>query len=111
MKTIALGSFLAIAAALVWAGLPRLAGHALTAPGDPDVLEVQQAAAGPGLARHPLLLHVHGRNAGGLPRITNTAPRGNNPAQVRADLGLHPDGAGPDMPVLHASGHPSNDTS
>src|SRR2546421_7467895 len=59
-----------------------------------DSEAVQQASAGSGFARHPLILKVHGHDAAATPILTNASPRGYTPARVRAYLGLSGDGAG-----------------
>ena len=68
---------------------------------------VEQTSSGSGFARHPLILKVHGHDAGATPIVTNATPHGYTPAQVRAYLGLSGDGSGQTIALVDAYDHPT----
>ncbi len=70
-------------------------------------LPVEQGATGPGLARHPLYLKVHGYDTHGRPLVTNPTPRGYTPQQIAAYLGLAGDGRGQTIAIVDAFDHPN----
>src|SRR5438132_8926021 len=72
-----------------------------------DTEAVEQSSSGPGFARHPLILKVHGHDASAAPIVTNVTPRGYTPAQVRAYLGLSGEGSGQTIAIVDAYDHPT----
>ncbi len=77
------------------------------APGAAGSEEVDQGPQGPGLARHPLFLAVHSRDAQGAPLFTNSVPTGYTPAQIKAYLGLTGDGTGQTAAIVDAYDDPN----
>ncbi|MBX6342572.1 MAG: hypothetical protein IRY97_08950, partial [Thermomicrobiaceae bacterium] len=98
----------ALALILALAALLASSVAAAAAPGASDrALPVEQGTTGPGLARHPLYLKVHGYDAHGRPLVTNPTPRGYTPQQIAAYLGLAGDGRGQTIAVVDAFDHPN----
>lgn len=105
MRRAALLLIFVIVSAVVVAGGLRAA---TAAPGGNGAIEeVDQGTQGPGLARHPLFIKVHGRTPAGGPLITNTTPHGYTPAQVASYLGLSGDGAGQTVAIVDAFDDPN----
>jgi subtilase family serine protease len=82
--------------------------HATATPASGGgVEEVDQGLQGPGLARHPLYIKIHGRDSRVTPLITSSTPRGYTPAQIRSYLGLTGDGSGQTIAIVDAYDDPN----
>jgi len=99
--------FIAISFGLVGVATLGFSRATATPATGAGVEEVDQGLQGPGLARHPLFIKIHGRDSRGNPLVTSTTPHGYNPAQIGAYLGLTGDGSGQTIAIVDAYDDPN----